>query len=458
MKNIALIGNGLHSYHHVLADYGFEVQRFNATEKLLKKAASIDLIIISRDSKASPKDLLKGTRDIPKLLIDSEYSSRGLITWLKNPMTYYLCKPTQKEFMQFIKRIEADKKLFNENRKLTEANIMLGKEIDFFNEITRMLTASFELDDVLEFIMHKVKTITNAQLSSIFLLDEETGELVLEKGKGKWSKKPGKIRVKQGEGIAGWVAKEGAPLVVPDVSMDKRFMDKTDGKSFKPKSLMCVPIKSKGNVLGVVEVINKYDNEPFGMDDLNTFSRLVDQTAFAVERGILHQKMEELIITDDLTKLFNSRYLDRTIETEISRSKRYRTSVSVIFMDVDFFKNVNDYYGHLIGSKLLVEMAQLLIRQLRNVDIVARYGGDEFVLILPQTPPKEAAATAERIRKAIEQFTFLKKDGYNLKLTASFGVSSYPESAKSKEDLLRLADEAMYKVKHRTRNGVYAII
>ncbi len=98
------------------------------------------------------------------------------------------------------------------------------------------------------------------------------------------------------------------------------------------------------------------------------------------------------------------------------------------------------------------------MRELRSLDIVARYGGDEFVLVLPQTNPKDAAATAERIRKAIEQHSFLKREGINLKLTASFGVSSYPESAKSKEDLLRLADEAMYTVKHRTRNGVYAII
>lgn len=458
MQYIALIGEGLHSFHHVLDSEGYDVRRFGSVEKLLKKTDDTDLIIISRESRVPTREILKVARNIPKLLLSTECATRGLITWFKGHMTYYLCRPSPKDLVQFIKRIEADGRVMHENRRLGTLNNTLKEEIGFFNEITRMLTASLELGDVLEFIMDKVKTITSAQVSSIFLIEEETDDLVLAKGKGKGSRKPENIRIRQGEGIAGWVAKEGAPLVVPDVSLDKRFMDRTDGKSFKPKSLMCVPIMSKGKVLGVVEVINKADKAPFGMEDLKKLSRLVDQASFAVERGILHQRMEELIITDDLTKLFNSRYLDRTIETEIQRSKRYRSSVSVIFMDVDFFKHVNDQHGHLIGSKLLVEMAQILMREIRNLDIVARYGGDEFVLVLPQTSPKDAAATAERIRKAIEQHSFLKREGLNLKLTASFGVSSFPESAKSKEDLLRLADEAMYTVKHRNRNGVYAII
>jgi diguanylate cyclase (GGDEF)-like protein len=127
-------------------------------------------------------------------------------------------------------------------------------------------------------------------------------------------------------------------------------------------------------------------------------------------------------------------------------------------MDLDFFKYVNDNYGHLVGSKVLVETGQLLLNQLRRTDVVARYGGDEFVMVLPQTLPQSAKTIAERIRKRMERNVFLEKEGFNIKITASFGVASYPESAKSKEDLLRLADEAMYMVKHLNRNGVYAII
>jgi diguanylate cyclase (GGDEF)-like protein len=293
----------------------------------------------------------------------------------------------------------------------------------------------------------------------VLLVDQETGELVFEKTSAKQKKDIQKLRLKMGEGIAGWVAREGIPLVVPDVSSDERFIGKIDKAiHFKTKSLMCVPIRIHDQVLGVLELVNKKTRKAFNKEDLDLLMRLVDLTAIAIERTSLYQKMTELALTDDLTKLFNTRYLNRTIEIELQRSTRYQTSVSLIFMDVDYFKRINDHYGHLIGSKVLVEMGQLLLRSLRTIDIVARYGGDEFVVVLPQTPPAAATQIAERMRKSIEQNTFLKKEGYALKLTASFGVASYPETAKSKEDLIRLADDAMYTVKHRTRNAVYAIV
>jgi diguanylate cyclase (GGDEF)-like protein len=127
-------------------------------------------------------------------------------------------------------------------------------------------------------------------------------------------------------------------------------------------------------------------------------------------------------------------------------------------MDIDDFKKVNDGHGHLVGSKMLVEVGQILIRNLRSIDVVVRYGGDEFVIVLPHTPAAPATQIAERIRKSVEKNFFLEKDGYGLRITASFGVASYPGTARSKEELLRLADEAMYKVKYHTKNGVYSII
>jgi diguanylate cyclase (GGDEF)-like protein len=309
--------------------------------------------------------------------------------------------------------------------------------------------------------MRRAKELSEAETWTVFLVDEGTGELVFERTEGKKTKETQKFRLMIGEGIAGWVAKEGIPVLVPDVSQDKRFSQKIDralNLKHKIKSIMCVPVKSSEKPLGVIEVFNKITGEPFTREDFNQLIKLFDQSSILIERALLYQKVEELSITDDLTKLFNTRYLNRSIEMEIQRSLRYRTSVSLIFMDIDYFKHVNDRYGHLVGSKILAEVGQLLIKNLRSVDVVVRYGGDEFVIVLPHTPPVAAAQIAERIRKAVERNIFLEKEGYTLRITASFGVASYPESARSKEELLRLADEAMYKVKYHTKNGVHAII
>ena len=343
-----------------------------------------------------------------------------------------------------------------ENKTLRQELDTAKKEIEFFEDVGKTLTSSLELNKILVAVMRKTKEIIGAEAWSVLVVDETTGDLVFERAD---TKKVEKYRLKPGEGIAGWVAQEGIPVIVPDVSLDKRFCSRMDKQThFKTRSLMCVPIKSQGRVIGVLEVVNKITGEPFTKEDLNLLMRLVDQAALTIERTTLYQKMAELVVTDDLTKLFNTRYLNRTIETEIQRSDRYKTSVSLIFIDIDYFKNINDQHGHLIGSKILVELGQLIIKCLRSIDIVARYGGDEFVVVLPQTPPKAAVQIAERIRKSVEHNTFLKKEGYALKMTASFGVASYPESAKTKEDLIRLADEAMYRVKNTTRNGVYAIV
>ncbi len=464
MPKIFLIGTSLprKDFEDILTKNGFEISKFRSIDNALPRInEKVDLIIIEKEQgrNNSFKNFVKASAGIPKLIVSSDYSFRGFGIFLNNPLAYPIYKPSEKELLYFVNRSLKEKKIWLENKKIQQELNIAQKEIDFFEEVGRTLTSSMELNEILVAIMKKTKEMTGAEAWSVLLVDEETGDIVFERTDGKKTSKIEKYRLKMGEGIAGWVAQEGTPVIVPDVSRDERFSSKLDKKTrFKTKSLMCVPIKSKGRVIGVLEVVNKITGEPFTKDDLNLLMRLIDQAALAIERTSLYQKMAELAITDDLTKLFNTRYLNRTIEMEIQRSNRYHTSISLIFIDIDYFKNINDHHGHLVGSKMLVEMGQLIIKSLRSIDIVARYGGDEFVVVLPQTTPKAAVQIAERLRRAVEQNVFLKKEGYALKMTASFGVASYPESAKSKDDLLRLADEAMYRVKYTTRNGVYAIV
>ncbi len=422
-----------------------------------------DVIIIDKDQSAEPslKAFLALFRDVPKIVLSKSYPFRSIGRWIKYPQTYTVNAPSPKELQVTVLRVLKEKELLAENASLNRRLDALNREIEFFDGVNKTLTSTLELNDILTAIMKKAKKLIKAETWSVYLLDKETGELVSEKaasGKGA-KRRTKKHRVKPGQGIAGWVAHEGLPVVIPDVSCDARFCQGTaQSAGRKTKSLICVPIKRDGSVIGVIEVVKRTKTEHFTKEDLNLLMRLVDHAALAIERASLYQKMAELSVTDDLTKLFNTRYLNRTLEIEISRADRHLSSLSVIFMDIDHFKVINDNFGHLTGSKLLVEMGQLLIKGLRTVDIVARYGGDEFVIVLPQTAPSAAVMIAERIRKTIEKNIFLRKEGYSLNLTASFGVASYPESATSKEDLLRIADEAMYRVKYQTRNGVYAIV
>jgi diguanylate cyclase (GGDEF)-like protein len=261
--------------------------------------------------------------------------------------------------------------------------------------------------------------------------------------------------LKRGEGIAGWVAKEGEPLFVPDVAKDKRFSARIDNISkYVTKSIICVPLKSKGRVLGVVELINKGDSGLFKEEDLNLLTTLADYTAIAIENAKYFQKVQDLTITDDVTNLYNSRYLHRFLEYESERARRYKSNLSLIFLDIDYFKRVNDTYGHICGSKLLKEIGLLLVSKIRKVDVACRYGGDEFVVVLPHTIKEDAFNVAKKIKSSMKQTRFLKDEDLKIKITASFGVASIPSDSEDSTGLIRLADNAMYKVKGHSRDGV----
>jgi diguanylate cyclase (GGDEF)-like protein len=466
MIRIFCIGRDLLTKAHedALTSKDRSISKFKSvTAVIFRPEDSPDIFLIDREqsAEAGTADFLSRFRDVPKIVISRSCPFRGPGRWLKYPRTCTLSAPSPKELEIAVVRALRERDLLMENFSLKRQLDILKREIEFFDGLNKTLTSALELNDILSAMIKKAKKLIRAETWSVYLLDKETGELVSEKTVAPRGTKERtrKSRLKAGQGIAGWVAREGLPAIIPDVSSDARFCNGIGRNvDHKPNSLICVPIKSKGSVIGVLEVANKTRTEHFTREDLNLLMRLVDHAALAIERASLYQKMAELSVTDDLTKLFNTRYLDRTLEIEISRADRHMSSLSLIFMDIDHFKVINDNFGHLIGSKLLVEMGQLLIKGLRTVDIVARYGGDEFVIVLPQTAPVAAITIAERIRKAIERNIFLKKEGLSLGLTASFGVASYPESAKSKEDLLRIADEAMYRVKYQTRNGVYAIV
>lgn len=348
-------------------------------------------------------------------------------------------------------------------RSIPESATQDAKELELkklqfatFTEIGKAITSKLDLREVLNMVMEKISELLRPRNWSLLLLDEETGELRFEIVVGEGSEKIKDLRLKVGEGVAGWVAREMKPLLVPDVSKDARFSKKADEVShFTTQSIVCVPLTTRGKCLGVIELINKVeDGGGFSEDDLLVLTTLADFTAIAIENAIFLKRVQELTITDDLTKLYNSRFLHSRLDYEVERARRFGYGISMIFIDLDYFKEVNDVHGHLAGSKLLKEVASLLASMLRTVDMACRYGGDEFIILMPGTSKKNAALVAEKLRQSVRENFFLKEEGINIRLTASFGVASFPEDADSKEELIQRADHAMYDVKNRTRDGV----
>ena len=330
-------------------------------------------------------------------------------------------------------------------------------EIAVFQELGKALTSSLQLDQVLRTIMEKIDEFLRPDNWSLLLLDEAKQELYFELAVGKASQALKDVRVKVGQGIAGWVAQHGEVVIVPDTSKDTRFFGKVDEKTkMETRSIVAVPVKFRETCLGVIELINCIGPEGFDPRDLKLLEALSDFAAIALENARHVKRIHELTIMDDCTSLYNARHMGVILDTEIYRSQRYNYEFSIVFIDLDHFKQVNDTHGHLVGSRLLAEIGEALKTNCRLIDFAFRYGGDEFVLLLPQTSKENAINVARRLHKLIRETLWLKSEGLNIRLTPSMGLAAYPVDSKTKEGLLHLADEAMYQVKNANRDRVAA--
>lgn len=283
---------------------------------------------------------------------------------------------------------------------------------------------------------------------SLFLIDPATHDVVFEMVGGPKAHGLKGLRIRAGYGIVGWVAVHAKPAIVRDARADRRFIqDVDDATGFRTRSVICVPILSKGKPVAVLEMLNKIGAASFTRHDLQRLTRVTTHASIALEHASLIEQVSHLAITDKVTGLFNARYLDDILEREIRRCQRYRSKVAVIFLDLDHFKEVNALYGHPSGTQCLTELAGIMRRSIRDVDIPVRYGGDEFVVILPETTVKTARTVAERLRNAIRTHSFLEGSVTKARLSASVGIAGFPDHAKSTQELISRADEAMYRSK-----------
>ena len=327
-------------------------------------------------------------------------------------------------------------------------------ELNIFHDVAKALTSTLNLDSVLQTIMEKMAEYFRPDTWSLLMVDEVTDELYFAIAVGDASESLKSVRLKVGEGIAGWVAKHGEQLIVPDVYTDPRFAKRIDDMTkWRTRSMICVPLRSKHRTLGVIQLINcVLDN--FSDRELFFLQALCDYAAIAIDNAKAVERIQELTITDDCTGLYNARHLYKTLEAEVYRSARFGHEFSVIFIDLDHFKNVNDTHGHLVGSKLLAEIGYFIKSHLRLIDFAFRYGGDEFVILLPQTSKEAALIVAKRLLESMREVFFLKDERLDLNVRASLGLATYPDDAKSAHEIIRQADEMMYMVKNSSRDNI----
>ncbi|MEK6397065.1 MAG: sensor domain-containing diguanylate cyclase [Terriglobus sp.] len=321
-----------------------------------------------------------------------------------------------------------------------------------FHDVARALTSTLELEIVLTTVMTKMAQVFQPERWSMMLVDKERNDLYYAIAAGEDSNSLRGLRVAMGEGVAGWVAMTGNPMVVPDTSIEPRWQDfSRRNPSLNIQSIACVPVRSAEGVLGVIQLWNSK------VDLLSDFSIqflrvLCDFSAIAIRNAEDMKRIHLLSITDDCTGLFNARHLYTLLEEQLALEDK--PPFSLLFMDLDHFKSVNDTHGHLIGSRLLTEMGEM-IRRVIGPDIPAfRYGGDEFVVLLPNHDRVKGREMAMRLFRTLRETHFLEEKGISLRLRGSFGLATYPDDATTVEAIIKAADDMMYHVKGTTRDNL----
>jgi diguanylate cyclase (GGDEF)-like protein len=301
-------------------------------------------------------------------------------------------------------------------------------------------------------ILARAVTLVPSEAASLLLVDPAGRELVFRASR---AMQPGVIdglRLPSDRGIAGWVARHRQAVRLDDAAGDPRHFSGVEQQTgLVPRTMICVPMVSKETLRGVIQIINKVDGSTFTEAELRLAQTLAEQAAIAIENASLYRQAYLASITDDLTGLGNTRHFNETLVKLLARGG----PVSLVILDLDNFKAVVDGYGHLVGSRTIAQIGRMIGRLLRPGDVAARFGGDEFVIALPDTKETEAVRLADGIRQAIEACERLDGEDVDLSgVTASFGVATSPDHARDAENLFRAADAAMYSVKRSTKNRV----
>jgi len=337
--------------------------------------------------------------------------------------------------------------------KKAEAQIVeYTRQLEALFDIGITANGTLDVDDLLDRVLKKVLQVSNFEAGGIYLFDRQSNELVLKSHFGIPQRFVDRIeRARATEGFTTRIALSGKPLFVPDVNLNERLL-RTGIRIAGIQSFATLPIMAKEQILGIMAVASREPRQ-FTHSTVHLLGTICSQIALAIDNAQLYERALHLAYTDGLTGLHNRRYLLEQMEREFARAKRNGSSLSMIMMDLDGLKMINDRLGHNEGDRVLQELGRLIKGNTRASDVAARWGGDEFVVLAPDTASRPARRIAERIRAKAEQCKPISSEEAT-PITVSVGVATYPEHAANLTELIKHADEAMYNAKGLGKNQV----
>jgi diguanylate cyclase (GGDEF)-like protein len=407
--------------------------------------AVIDLVL----QEASGLDVLEKIKQmnpaIEVIIVTGHANMETAIYALKHGARDYLVKPiNHEEFKHAVNLCIKQRRLLDENHDL--------RELVNLYQVSQAIANCLEQDRLYTIIVDSLAKVVGTSRCIGYFCEENLFAIREMRGFDQGA------ATRLGDWMMGRFKpaeeKSGNLILLPECFNEEQYVV-GDFNNLRDALLMLVRVNSV--VQGVIMLFNDPGGRLVNSVNHQNLSFLIDQSSLALENAARYVSARNLVNIDELSGLFNYRYLDVAMEREVKRAERYSTNLSVIFLDIDQFKEINDTHGHLVGSKVLKEVGKLLKSSVREIDTVIRYGGDEYTILLVETGLEAAAGVAERIRRSIEKHRFLASEGMNIRVTASLGYACYPEDTKSKIQLIELADQAMYRGKASGRNVVFSV-